>query len=107
MGDTLKEQAKAIFVAEAEKDLGRYFDYTSYQTDVDDYYFRFDGCLARELETEFELGGGCADLKAEWDSAILDSELNVVFYGVKICVTEYDEESNETRTEFEYDEIWQ
>ena len=105
MDNILKELAKNAIINEVEGNLERYFDYECYQTDVDDFHFRFDGLNSCEAEFEFECGEGMADLKAEWYDAELNDDLGFTLYRVEVTVTEYSEDSSTTTSKFFYSKI--
>lgn len=87
----LKEFAKKSLIKEVREDLHKYFDFNTYQTDVDADYFSFEGLNSRDTEFELDLDNFVV-LQAEWRDADLDDNLDFELKDVKIFLTEYDED---------------
>jgi len=101
----MKEFVKNEIARVVGKYLEEYFDFVSYQTDVDDYYFRLDGVLKYEDEFEAEYNDQYLVIKAWWGDATLNDDLDFYLYDVDVEVIASDENDNETKYEFHYDKI--
>ena len=104
MGD-LKEQVKNAIIKAVNSDLERYFDYVSYQTDVADYFFRFDGTKRNDDEIETEINGEHVFIKVGWDDAMMGNDLNFKLSDVWADLYQYYNDDNETKTEFEWQQL--
>ena len=101
----LRELAKKALTDELYSNLNEYFDYESYQTDVDDFYFRYDGMNKDSTEFEFYDGNDSYIVCASWYDADLNDNLDFKLKRVEIELVEYDEDGNETRNLFTYKTI--
>ena len=88
----LKESVRKALIEEIGDNLDRYFDFESYQTDVDDDYFRFDGskhCEAEDIDAV--CNGKPVYFNAVWDDYTeLDYHYNFKLRNVVVEVFDYD-----------------
>lgn len=101
----LKEQVEAAIIEAVRGDLERYFDYESYQTDVDRYYFRYDGTKKLDDEIESEINGDYVLINVGWGDASLNSHFEFTLSDVEADLHQYDEADKETITGFSFKEI--
>ena len=104
MGE-LRKQVKTAIVEAVQSDLEKYFAFESYQTDVADYEFVFNGLRAHEDEFEAEINGDHVLIKVWWGDASLDSNLHFTLFDVAADLYQYDKEENETKTEYQWQQF--
>lgn len=104
MGNTLKELAKNALAETIKSNLNEYFDFETHQTDVADYFFKYNGSKTESTRFDWDVNG-IYTINATWERSELNCDLDFKLHNVKITVDEYDDCGIKKRHVFNYDLI--
>lgn len=103
MGSNLKELAKNALIETIKSNINEYFDFETHQTDVADYFFKYNGSKTENTCFDWDVNG-IYTINATWERSELTSDLDFKLYNVQIELTDYGGSNIKTHV-FEYNII--